>query len=273
MMRVTPLYATCLALSLAFASPTAAQTRPRSGSDFPAAQFDSLDQMAFYLWQYDSFAWATTDKLTAEMNDLGKAKVDRLGAEWFCFKRDSVWHAVYGRFDEKTDTYDQVVHYVSAGSRIVRSDAPFDADLANRFGRAISGTVRRLPQALRDANMRLNSYVRERPDGGIDVWVVPAWQSNGWILYGAEFQYMLDREGRTVRDSVVRLGSIKGARPDSTATIQQRHDDAAGIPTVAELLFIHLYTKHFDHVRVITRDWVSELLMGSGGPKWIHALR
>lgn len=266
---------TFLAACVVVASSAAGQPRPKSGREFPAAQFDSLDRIAFYLWQYDSFAWATSDKLAAEAATLGKAKTDRLGSEWFCFKQDSVWHAVYGRYDPKTDTYDAAVHYVSAaGNQIVRADTPFDAGLSNRFGRAIYMTAQRLSQSLRESNIRFNSYVRERADNGIDVWLVPAWQSNGWILYGVEFQYTLDREGRTVRDSVVRLGNIKGARPDSTATVQLVHADAPGIPTVAELLFIHLYTKYFAHVRVITRDWVSELFQPRGGQAaWIHALR
>ena len=121
--------------------------------------------------------------------------------------------------------------------------------------------------------MKFNSYVRERNDGGLDVWYIPSWQQNGWILYGAEFQYTMDAAGRTVKDSVVRLGDIKGSRPDSSATILIAHDNAPGIPTAAELLFIHMYTKYFAHVRVRTRDWVSELLMSPPGPAWIHSLR
>lgn len=64
-----------------------------------------------------------------------------------------------------------------------------------------------------------------------------------------------------------------GARPDSTATITLAHDNAPGIPTVAELLFIRLYTKYFAHVKVRTRDWVTEYFKGPGGPAWIHVLR
>jgi len=275
MMHIIRFGLTFFAACIAAASAASAQPRPQNGAEFPAAQFDSLDRIAFYLWQYDSFAWATSDKLAAEAGTLGKAITDRLGSEWFCFKRDSVWHAVYGRYDPQTDTYDAAVHYVStSGNKIVRTDAPIDASLGNRFGRAIYLAGQRLPQPLRSSNLRFNSYIRERADDGIDVWLVPAWQSNGWILYGVDFQYTLDREGRTVRDSVVRLGDIKGARPDSTATVQLVHPNAPGIPTVAELLFIHLYTKYFAHVRVITRDWVSELFHRRGVPSaWIHALR
>ena len=93
------------------------------------------------------------------------------------------------------------------------------------------------------------------------------------ILYGSEFQYGFDAAGRNVRDSVVRVGDIKGARPDSTATIMLAHDEAPGIPTVGEVLFIRLYTKYFAHVYVRTRDWVSELYKGPPEMAWIHALR
>jgi hypothetical protein len=116
-MRVIRYGLPVLAACLVVGSSAAAQPRPKSGAEFPAARFDSLDRIAFYLWQYDSFAWATSDKLNAEASTLGKAITDRLGSEWFCFQQDSVWHAVYGRYDPKTDKYDAAVHYVSAAGR------------------------------------------------------------------------------------------------------------------------------------------------------------
>lgn len=245
----------------------------QAGNEFPAAAFDSADRIAYYLWQYDSFAWATTDKLSSEANSLGKETIERLGEEWFCFRKDSTWHAVYGKFDEMSDRYDAAVHYTSTARRgIVRSTTPVDSALANRFGRALATTKRRLLVSLQQSGVRFNSYVREHDAGGIDVWFVPSWQSNGWILYGAEFHYRLDAGGRTVQDSVVRLGSLKGARPDSTATVHLVHPDP-GIPTVAQILFIRLYTKYFAHVRVITRDWVTELYNRDGQQAWFHALR
>jgi len=76
-----------------------------------------------------------------------------------------------------------------------------------------------------------------------------------------------------VKDSVVRLGNIMGMRPDSTESVMLRHDDAPGIPTVAEILFMRLYSKYFAHVRVRTRDWVSEFLSMGTQRAWVHALR
>ena len=256
------------------ASSASGQPRPTKGSDFPAAQFDSTDKTAYYFWQYDSFAWNATDKVTAEAEAIGKDVLDRLGSEWFCFKTGSTWHAVFGRFHDSTDKYDAALHYVSTPSgTIVRTTEPVDTALGNRFGRALSIAQHHVPAAFARANIRFNSYVRERNDGGVDVLLIPSWQQNGWILYGSEFQYGFDAAGRNIRDSVVRIGNIKGARPDSTATIMLAHDDAPGIPTVGEVLFIRLYTKYFAHVYVRTRDWVSELYKGPPEMAWFHALR
>src|SRR5205085_3241032 len=247
MMRLSRIIALSVGLSLIFVDSAHAQPRPKSGTEFPAAKFDSLDRIAFYLWQYDSFAWATSDTLAAQLTTIGSDAAKRLGEEWFCFKRDSTWHAVYGRFDEAADKYDEVAHYTSTGQGgIVRSRPLADTALANRFGRALVTTRRRLPAELHKSGLRFNSYVRGREDGGIDVWYVPAWQSNGWIVYGAEFLYVLDGTGRSVRDSVVRVGQLTGVRPDATASVNLR-SEAPGIATVAELLFIHLYTKRFAH--------------------------
>ncbi len=273
MMRLSRLVALSVALSLISIDSARAQPRPKSGSEFPAAKFDSVDRIAFYLWQYDSFAWATSDTLSAQLATIGSDAAKRLGEEWFCFKRDSTWHAVYGRFDETADKYDVVAHYTSTGGGgIVRSPAFADTALANRFGRALVTARRRLPAEVHKTGLRFNSYVRERADGGIDVWYVPAWQPNGWIVYGAEFQYILDGTGRSVTDSVVRVGRLEGAQPDTTASVNLR-PEAPGITTVAELLFIHLYNKHFAHVRVFTRDWVTELIHPNGKEAWVHVLR
>ena len=272
-MRTSRILPALIAASLLVGVNAAAQPRPTSGAEFPAARFDSLDRIAFYLWQYDSFAWATSDTLSSHVTELGNDLIGRLGEEWFCFKRDSTWHAVYGKYDPATDRYDAVLHYVSAGSNgIVRTSESVDSNMANRFGRALSITRAHLPSALQQSNIRFNSYLREREDGRVDVWYIPAWQQNGWILYGAEFQYTLDETARTVTDSIVRLGNIKGMRPDTTATLHLVHEDSPGIATVAELLFIRLYTRHFAHVRVITRDWSTELFKGPP-QAWIHALR
>lgn len=273
-MRISRFLFTVAVASILVAVPASGQDRPTKGSHFPAAEFDSTDKTAYYFWQYDSFAWHASDKVAADADAIGKDVLDRLGSEWFCFKTGSTWHAVFGRFHDSTDTYDAVLHYVSTPSgAIVRTTEPVNTSLGNRFGRALSIAQRHVPEGLARANIRFNSYVRERNDGGVDVLLIPSWQQNGWILYGSEFQYGFDAAGRNVRDSVVRIGNIKGARPDSTATIMLAHDEAPGIPTVGEVLFIRLYTKYFAHVYVRTRDWVSELYKGPPEMAWIHALR
>ena len=272
MMRAHRLVFLSVVLSLISVGAMDAQPHPKSGREFPAAKFDSLDRIAFYLWQYDSFAWATTDTLTAQLPTMGSDVAKRLGDEWFCFKRDSTWHAVYGRFDEAANKYDVVAHYISSGrGGIVRSPIFTDTTLANRFGRALVNTKHRLSR-FENTGVRFNSFVREREDGRIDVWYVPSWQQNGWIVYGAEFQYTLDNAGRSVMDSVVIVHRLEGVRPDTTKSVSL-HPEQPGIPTVAELLFIHLYNKYFAHIRVFTRDWVSELFHGDGQVAWIHALR
>jgi hypothetical protein len=83
----------------------------------------------------------------------------------------------------------------------------------------------------------------------------------------------MDTDGRTVRDSVVRFDNIKGMRPDSAETLQLLHANTPGIPTVAEILFMRLYSGYFAHVRVVTRDWVSEFFKAGEQRAWLHALR
>lgn len=79
-------------VALGWAAPASAQA-PSATPTFPAAAFDSVAGTAAWLARYDRVAWETSALVTTAVPHLAPEQVDRIGAEWFCFERDSIWHA------------------------------------------------------------------------------------------------------------------------------------------------------------------------------------
>ena len=70
------------------------------------ARFSKKMDTVSWLSEYDNIAWWTSDSVSA----TSKEEQAKLGPEWFCFKRENIWHAVYGKF--YNGQYQMVYHYV-----------------------------------------------------------------------------------------------------------------------------------------------------------------
>ena len=252
---------------------TASQpSRARSARDFPAARFEPVAQTAAYLAIYDRVAWITTDSLFALLRQ-DSTLTRQLGAEWFAYERDSVWHAVYGRFDPVADRYIQVAHFAARpGQPFRRQSEPADSLLARRYGRALAVTTARLPAAARESRARFNAYVRPLRAGGLELWYLPAWQLDGLLIHGMEFYYRVDSSGGRVVDSSYFVTPLRGGVPDTTQIVDI-FNDAREVPTVGQAFFAYYYGRHFRAVYVHNRDFVTTFLDKAGGRTWIHALR
>jgi hypothetical protein len=237
---------------------------------FAAAAFDSVARTADWLALYDRVAWETSALVTAKVPHLAPAQVDRIGAEWFCYERDSVWHAVYGRYDTARGRYDVALHYAGRSGRgFTESATAPDTALTSRYGRALWMTRARLPAEVRDEGVQMTTFVRSRADGTIDIWWLPAFQPDGWAVYGMELRYRVDSAARRVMDSTVVIGTLRGSLLDSTVTIEI-DNSRNPIPTVGEAFFATLYASRFAAIVIESRDFVSELVPGDGGRVWRH---
>ena len=237
---------------------------------FPRAAFDSVARTAAWLARYDRVAWETSALVTAAVPHLPPEQVERIGAEWFCFERDSTWHAVYGRYDAGRRRYDVVLHYSGRpGAGFAADRTPLDTALTARYGRALQMTRARLPEDVRDEGIQLTTFVRPRPDGALDVWYLPAFQPDGWAVYGIELRYVLDRSARRVTDSALVIGTLRGSLLDSTVTIEIDNERNA-MPTVGEAFFAMLYASRFDAVAILNRDFISEFAAVDGTRAWVH---
>jgi hypothetical protein len=265
-----PLSSRTLLIALAgavVARSVSAQTDARA---FPAASFDSIARTADWLMQYDRVARETSALVTAAVPHLPPAQVARIGAEWFCFERDSAWHAVYGRYDASRRRYDVVLHYVGRpGSGFVVGTVAPDTSLTARYGRAFQVTRARIPADVRDEGVQLTTFIRPRPDGGIDVWYLPAFQPDGWAVHGIELRYGLDAAARQVTDSTIIVGTLRGSLLDSTVAIDidNRRNTA---PTVGQSFFAMQYASSFHAIAIHNRDFVSRYAPIGDKRAWVH---
>ena len=258
--------ALALALGSAGAQPTPS-ARPYPAG-FPVDSFQTHERVAVWMAAYDRCAWVTSDSLVAQATP---AEQRRLGAEWFCYESGGRWNAVYGRYDAKTDTFDPVVQYADTGSgKFVRRPVAPPPD-ALPIARALASSVERMPHAAATGHVRYNTFV-QRGASGPEVWLLPAWQPNGVLVWGVELRYAFDPGGRTVRDSTVVLAPLRGVRPDSTMDL--RIDSSSpDVPTVGETFFMVRYHGLFHGVRVYTRRFTTTLFDRNGTKAWITAVR
>ena len=249
--------------------PLSAQS-PSSAPAFAAAAFDSVARTADWLALYDRVAWETSALVTARVPHLAPAQVDRIGAEWFCYERDSVWHAVYGRYDTARGRYEIALHYAGRpGTGFTESTSAPDSALASRYGRALWMTRSRLPAEVRDEGVQMTTFVRPRSDGTVDIWWLPAFQPDGWAVYGIELRYRVDSEARRVVDSTTVIGTLRGSLLDSTVTIEI-DNSRNPMPTVGAAFFATLYASRFAAIVIENRDFFSELVPGDRGRMWRH---
>ncbi len=194
--------------------PLAAQPAGARVGSFAAERFRANVAVAEWMLRYDRCAWVTSDSIPAA---LTRAEQQRLGPEWFCFEADGHWHAVYGRYDAAADRYDAVVHFRQAapGGGFTRTGDTVATALTLPYARALHAAAARVPAEVRATGARFNSFVRLGPGGAPEVWLLPAWQPNGWLLYGAEFRYAFDRDGRALRDSTARVAPLRGMPSDT----------------------------------------------------------
>lgn len=197
----------------------------------------------------------------------------KLGPHWFANFPDTAWHAVHGRYDASADRYMQAAHYVGhVGTGFRLQAVPADSLRVLRYGRALALASARLPVAVRASGARFNVLVRPLPDSTLEVWTLPAWQPDGWLLYGIEARYRVDPIARRVLDSSLVVEELRGSQPDSTLALTIGNDTRE-LPTVGQTFFMPYYGQHLQLVRVRSRDFRSMYHEDGGGDSRMHTLR
>jgi hypothetical protein len=232
-----------LALSFVFALPNTTLGQ-KSKTDFDTADFYKKTELAIWLVRYDEVAWHTSDVAMAE----DKSEVAKLGAEWFCFEDDKhVWHAVYGKYSE--GKYNAVFHYiVDSAGKIVRSSAAIEQDFLNTHASALVTAKAALSKKLKGDGPNFNQYIRRNADKTFDVWMFPAFQTDGTAIYGGEGVYRIDKAGSTIlSDTSYFQQGFRGFKTGEPREIWLSYNELDK-PTLGSVFFVWYYKSYFTSI-------------------------
>lgn len=235
------------------------------GLNFDIADFNQKMEVADWLYEYDMIAWRTSDSvMTQDKKDL-----ERLGNEWFCFKQNDIWHAVYGKYEN--NQFDLVFHFVVDEGQVSKTSETIDTTLLHRYSRALQTAAGQL-KALRDTiNLSFNQYIRENDDQTLSVWILPAFQPNSYAVYGGEFIYTIDQTGtKVLKDDSYFQGQFRGFKVDNPREIWIDYPEIEK-PTLGAVFFAWYYKSYFTKIVIDTSKSISTPFMSDNNWTWIHA--
>jgi hypothetical protein len=240
--------------------------QPSAEQNFDIADFNKKKEIAEWLYEYDMIAWQTSDSVMVQ----DKKDIGRLGAEWFCLKKDGTWHAIYGKY--QNNSFDLVFHFkVDDKGRISKTTETVDTALTQRYSRALQTATSQMKTHNDDVNLRFNQYIRENQDQTISVWILPAFQTNHTAVYGGEFIYTLDSTGtKILKDESHFKGQFKGFKVDRPREIWVDYPEMDK-PTLGAIFFAWYYKSYFTKIVIENSKSICFPLKSGSGWEWIHS--
>lgn len=234
------------------------------GQKFDIMDFNKKFEVAEWLYEYDMVAWETSDSVMAQ----GAKEIERLGSEWFCYKENNIWHAIYGKYEN--NQYDLVFHFiVDYDGSVSRTNEPVDATVLVRYSKALQTANKQLIEIKETVNIRFNQYIKENSDNTFTVWILPAFQTNGVAVYGGEFIYTIDSGGTQIlKDESYYQGEFRGFNVDNPREIWLDYSDVEK-PTLGGVFFAWYYKEYFTKIVINTSESISTPFKGSDGWTWI----
>ncbi len=233
--------------------------------NFDITDFNEKMKVAEWLCTYDKIAWWTSDSVI--MQD--KNEIARLGKEWFCFEVDSIWHAVYGKYEN--NQFDLVFHFiVNNNNQISKSSEPIDTNILHRFSRALQTADNQIASLKDTLNIRFNQYIKENEDKTLTVWIFPAFQPNNYAVYGGEFVYVIDQSGSVIlKDESYYQGQFRGFKVDEPREIWLNYKETEK-PTLGAVFFAWYYKSYFTKIMIENSKSKSFPFGTDYGWTWIH---
>lgn len=253
-----------------FAIPSMAKSQddlPPGNEQFIKNHFKNVE-LATRMLVYDHVAWVSSDSVQT----LSEKELSTYGGQWFCYQ-DSVgiYHALYGAFDS---AYTLTAHFLVDSSTfdVNRTFDAFDTTLAIQYSKAYNLALSRKKEFLgAEDRLRYNHFIF-RTDSTISVHFIPAFQPNGFMIYGAEQHYTLNLDATAIIDTLEYFNEYRGyqAAPDREITIVYEDLEYTSIGAVFFLMYYHQY---FKSVRIQTKNYMSTFFKGKKEGSWIHIVR
>jgi hypothetical protein len=251
-------------LVLVFSAP--AQQPTRSGVQFDVEDFNKNVAIAEWLVEYDEIAWKTTDEVVKQ----DKKDLERLGAEWFCFKdKSNVWHAVYGKLGESG--YEVVFHFIRHSSgKIEKSEATIDKAFLDRHASALATAREKLTATIPQDSPRFNQYIRQNADKTFSVWMLPAFQTNRIAVYGGEGIYTVDATGKKIiKDESYFQPAFRGFKTEPPREIWLDYKEMKK-PSLGAVFFVWYYKPYFTNIFINNESSTSTVVKTDQGYIWVH---
>lgn len=236
------------------------------------AEFYRNLEIAQWLAWYEYIAWISSDAVMEQ--DAGR--ISQLGAEWFVYEQDGIPYAVYGKYEPATDIYNTVFHFrINGSDDIELLDTPVETSLGFKYARALHQSATRLNERIPDIPVMMNHYVRTRESGNIEVWYLPAGQSDGCLVYGVEVCFTYNgQSGNLVAEHVLNRGFLgfypKDLPEGETLCIGDGSND---VPSIGEIFFVTVNASRLDkleQVYIRSKNYLSTRVVVDGIARWIH---
>lgn len=241
---------------------------PTGSDQFMKTHFRNVD-IAIDMLSYDHVAWVSSDSIQT----LSEDELKTYGGQWFCYL-DSVgiYHALCGAFDS---TYTLTAHYLvdSATFAVNRSYELFDTTLAVQYSKAYSLALARKKTFLgTDDRLSYNHFIF-RTDSTIRVHFVPAFQPNGYMVYGAEQHYTLNLDATKIIDTLEYFNEYRGYQATPSQEITIGFEDLDYIP-IGAVFYSMYYEQYFKSIRILTKDYASSFIRGKDNEgSWFHVTK
>lgn len=234
---------------------------------FDIKSFNEKFDLAQWLYVYDNIAWWTTDSVLAAPEEEKR----KLGEEWFCFKKNQIWHAAYGKYEN--GNFHAVFHYtVDSNNQVHRVYTGIDSSEANSYSRALI-RVNEFTRIIRDTTkVRLNRYIKREADRTLSVWALPAFSSAGVAVYGGEFFYRFDPTGNNLLEKNEYFqGNFRGFKADKPREIWLDYKEMDK-PSLGAIFFVWYYKKYFTRIFIENKNSKSTVNFdkNKGEYYWTH---
>jgi hypothetical protein len=143
---------------------------------------------------------------------------------------------------------------------------------ATPYARGLYRSLKAASTEVREAKFNFNQYVRKTATGQIEVWRLPAWQTDGTLVYGGELCQTLDATGATVLDTRFMSSGFHAVTPDRRVDLWVNNEDS-DIASVGNIFLILAYGDQFKSVLVRGRRFVTSLCKTKDTESWVHVER
>jgi hypothetical protein len=231
---------------------------------FDTAQFAKRLEFANWLAEYEYFTQLGSEKFIH--------LPEKNAAVWFSYDQDKTWFIVGGHLDN--DVFN-IIHHLKTDSLpdVTEYKGSFDTSTIKGTGIALINAEKQF-QIIRDtSNLFFNSFAFRNPDQTISIWYLPAFQPSGQAVYGCEWEYVFDKNGKIlIRQNSV-ITKITGIWIGQPREMWLNFRDT-NHPTVGSLYFVLSFRDYFTRLRIDTRiSTTTTTRDNSGYYTWTHKMK